>query len=135
MAYSSRADVFRSRLFTLQSRHGINITSCSSRVINRVSRLYGPKNPILRNFTSNTNGELIQALEASYLCESTEVFPNVVLCDELLYSYHDIAEKNQLYYPLLGITDELVLKSTMQYLVSVKQILVLMSLVNLKRTS
>jgi hypothetical protein len=132
-AFSSSVNVFLLCLPRLQNKGGVSISSCASKTLLRHSRLYGFANPVLRNFTQNTNGEIVHTLTAQTLSDSTDVFPNVILHDDSLYSCNDVAEREKIYLQLSAFTSDITLASTMQWVSSLNRVIVLLTLSHLYR--
>ena len=88
-AFSCNVDVFNLKLITIANKDGINILSCSkATLMKHINSSKGAN--FLINPTKNSNSTMVQALNPKALQQSSEIYPNLVTLDQLLYSYEDM---------------------------------------------
>jgi len=88
-AFSPNFDIFSIKLDTVLNHNGINIISCSKKILGRhINQSHGAA--FLKNPTKNTNSAIIQATSLKDITLSTDVYPNLVNLDNLHFPYGDI---------------------------------------------
>lgn len=99
-SFATSTHVFLLKVQDMSSKQGISISSCSTKLLNRNLRpSLGSTacNPYLHNFTKYTNNNLVHTLDnSSLLSASSDIFPNVTILDDSLYSYSEIEEREGL---------------------------------------
>ena len=88
-AFSPNFDIFSIKLNSILNHNGINMASCSKRVLGRYLNQSNGAD-FLKNPTKNTNSAMIQATSLQDITLSTDVYPNLVNLDNLLFPYGDI---------------------------------------------
>lgn len=99
-SFTTSTHVFLLKVQDMSSKQGISISSCSSKLLSRNLRPSlgsAIHNPYLHNFTKYTNNNIVQTLDnSSLLSASSDIFPNVSLFDDSLYSYTEVEERERL---------------------------------------
>jgi len=130
-AFATSTHVFLLKTQSMSSRQGVSASSCSTKILQRTIHLHTNYNPYLHNFTKHTNNNVIHALDnSSLMSASPEVFPNVAIYDESLYSYNEVEERQQLCSAIATSQLNLTLESSIQWVNAARQILILITLLN-----
>jgi hypothetical protein len=89
-AFSPNFSVFNANLNNILNHNGINIISCSKKILGRhINQSYG--SAFLKNPTKNNNSAIIQTTQIHNIELSTEVYPNLINLDNLFYPYGDVS--------------------------------------------
>ena len=135
-AFSSNFDVFSMRLSAIVNYNGINILSCSKKILGRyINQSHGAA--FLKNPTKNTNSAIVQVSNVQDLSLSSEVYPNLVNLDNLLYPYGDMnaSSKADSHTQMLTTLTTSVLHSTTLTNTTVYSLLIHLTILNTQRVS
>lgn len=133
-AFSPNFSVFSIKLSSILNHNGINIISCSTKILGRhINQSIGAE--FLKNPTKNTNSAILQASSLQDFELSTEIYPNLVNLNNSLFHYGDIADLATLenHTQLLDSLAVSVVDSTLSINKSVYSLLINLTLFNIQR--
>ena len=135
-AFSPNFNVFSMKLGAVLNYNGINILSCSKKVLGRhINQSCGAS--FLKNPTKNTNSAIVQVSNLHDLSLSTEVYPNLVNLNNLLYPYGDISISSvaDTHTETLNTLTAGILRSTLLTTSTVYSLLINLTVFNTQRTN
>jgi hypothetical protein len=133
---SANFDIFSIKLTSLLNYGGINIASCSKTILKRhINQSSGSK--FLKNPTQNSNSAVIQTSNLQDVLLSTDVYPNLVNLENVLYSYNDIEAllTVDVNTQLLNELSTKVFDNTLLFNTSIYSVLINLTLLNIERTN
>jgi hypothetical protein len=132
--FSSNFDIFSIKLSSILNCNGINIISCSKKVLGRhINQSCG--SAFLKNPTKNTNSAIIQTTSLKDITLSIDVYPNLINLDNSLFPYSDItvSSAHDSHAQLLEAVTVSALNSTLLINSSVYALLIHLTIFNTQR--
>jgi hypothetical protein len=129
--FSSNFDIFSIKLNSILNHNGINIVSCSKKVLEKhTNQSYGAG--FLKNPTKNTNSAVIQVSSLRDISLSTDIYPNLVNLENSLFPYDDIAMSSvtNSHVQSLDMLTSNILSNTLQVNSSIYSLLISLTLLN-----
>jgi hypothetical protein len=129
--FSPNFDIFSIKLNSILNHNGINIASCSKKVLGKhISQSQGAE--FLKNPTKNTNSAIIQVSSLKDISLSTDIYPNLTNLENSLFPYGDITTATVIASneQLLSTLTEGILSNTLQINNSIYSLLVSLTLFN-----
>jgi len=133
-AYSADAHVFHVKLPDVVNKNGINILSCSKTAL-RKHLNYSQGANFMINTTKNTNSAMLQALDASSLALSSNVFPGAIKFENSLYCYEGVNEFSLETVPrvdFIAELDSVLFENVLESTNTIYSTLILLTLFNIK---
>jgi len=134
--FSANVDIFAIKLDSILNHNGINIISCSKKILGRhINQSSG--SAFLKNPTKNTNSAIIQATSLKDVTLSTDVYPNLINLDNSFFPYGDItiSSASDSHIQLLDSITADVLKNTLLINSSIYSIITHLTVFNTQRVN
>jgi hypothetical protein len=132
-AFSTNFNIFSVKLNSILNRNGINIASCSKKILKRhINQSYGSE--FLKNPTKNSNSAVMQTSSLQSLILSSDIYPNLVNLENTLYPYNDITVSQvvETHTELLNKITTNILRNTLVFNTTIYSLLINLTLFNTK---
>lgn len=130
-AYSADYDVFKVSSLGLSAEHSVNIFSCAKNISNRFINHSNMSKTILSNsLVKEAKLSFVHSTSLTSLAESELAYPVALTYENLMYHPHLENIPNSTYTNLLNTLTESTFKYSLNYVIALRQVLILMSILN-----
>jgi len=134
-SYSADYDVFKVSSLGLDSGNGINILSCTKNITERYINHYNmPKSVFLKSPVKDSKLSFVQSVSLGGLAASELAYPVATTYENLTYHPHTGDVEDSTYLELLAGLDGIMFEHSLTYASSIRRILTLTTLANVRKS-